>query len=324
MKETIAKKAARLQKVTHLLYRNPRGLTSQELARHCGVNVRTIQRDLKDLEQADVPIWDDERNGRHGIVSGYFLPPIHFSLQEAGALYLAARLLARYSDEQNPVVVDALAKLAGALPEAIAAHIHRTIHSLDYRPGNLNYARVLEVILTGWATGRKVKIWHRAGDSEHVHDYIFSPYFLEPSGVGYATYAIGYSSWFEGIHTYKLERIQRAELTEETFEIPAEFDGAALLHNAWMVMFGPAGEETEVVLRFSPQVARRVRESIWHPSQVLEECEDGGCILRMRLAYPVEAKWWIRAWGPDCVVVSPEGLRADIAEEIQRAAENYQ
>ncbi|MBL7183010.1 MAG: WYL domain-containing protein [Anaerolineae bacterium] len=320
-KDITMSKAARLQKIVHLLYRNPWGLTTKEIAKHCGVTPRTIQRDLNDLEAAGIPVWKEEKDGRYGIIKGYYLPPIHFNLYEASALYLAVRLLARYSDEHNPIIVQALAKLAGAMPEAIAAHIHHTIRSLAYRTENRTFARVLEIIALGWATGRKVRIWHQAASSENVHEYLFSPYFLEPSSVGYATYAIGYSSWFENVRTFKLERIRNAQLTEETFEIPEDFDGAELLSSAWGVMFGD--EVVEVVLRFSPGVTRRVKESVWHPSQKRDDCDDGGCILRVWVARPLEMKPWIRGWGPDCEVLSPEWLRREIAEEMRRAAEMY-
>jgi predicted DNA-binding transcriptional regulator YafY len=320
---TAMSKAVRLQKIVHLLYRNPQGLTTRELARHCDITIRTIQRDLADLELGGIPLWSDDTDGRHGILQGYYLPPIHFNLEEAGALYLAARLLARYSDEHNPTVVQALAKLAGAMPEAIATHIHHTIASLAYRPENRTFARVLEVMIVGWATGRQVRIRHQAAGSENVHTYLFSPYFLEPSGIGYATYAIGYSSWFDGVYTFKLERILDAQLTEETFEIPEEFNGAELLHNAWGVMYGPQGEEIEVVLRFGPTVTRRVKESVWHPSQEIKDCEDGGCLLHLRIAHPLEMKPWIRSWGQDCVVLAPGWLREEIAAEMQQAAGMY-
>lgn len=323
MSESEMSKAARLQKMVHLLYRNPRGLTTQELSRHCGVSVRTIQRDLKDLEAAGTPVWEDEQSGTYGITQGYYLPPIHFSLEEASALYLAARLLARYSDEHNPIIVQALAKLAGAMPEAIAAHIHHTLRSLAYRPDNSTFARVLQAITLGWATGRQVRIRHQASGSENVHEYLFCPYFLEPSSVGYATYAIGYCDWFNDVHTFKLERIRDARLTDETFEIPADFDGAARLQNAWGVMYGPPGEETQVVLRFSSDITRRVKESIWHPSQKLEDCDDGGCVLHVWVAHPMEMKPFIRGWGPDCEVLEPEWLRGEIAEEMARAANAY-
>jgi len=324
MEDMTMSKAARLQKIVHLLYRNPHGLTTQEMSRHCQVTTRTIQRDLKDLEAAGIPVWGGEGDGRYGIIKGYYLPPIHFNLEEASALYLATRLLARYSDEHNPIIVHALAKLAGALPEAIAAHIHHTVRSLAYQPENHAFARVLETVALGWATGRKVRIRHQAAGSENVHEYLFSPYFLEPSSVGYATYAIGYSSWFEDVHTFKLERIRDALLTDETFEIPEGFDGTELLWNAWGVMYGPPGEETEVVLRFSPAVTRRVKESRWHPSQQLDDCADGGCILRVWVAHPLEMKPFIRGWGPACEVLGPESLRHEIAGEMRRAAEVYE
>jgi predicted DNA-binding transcriptional regulator YafY len=80
MEEAVASKSARLQQVVHLLYRNPAGLTTQALARHCGVTMRTVQRDLKDLEEVGIPLWEEA--GRYGVVAGYYLPPVHFSLEE--------------------------------------------------------------------------------------------------------------------------------------------------------------------------------------------------------------------------------------------------
>jgi len=323
MEDQTLNKAARLQKIVHLLYRNPHGLSTAELSRHCGVTMRTVQRDLKDLEAAGIPVWEGD-DGRYGVTQGYYLPPVHFNLEEAGALYLAARLLASYSDEHNPLVVHALAKLAGVLPETIAEHIHHTVRALAYRREDRAFAEIIRTMVLGWATGRRVRIWHQAAGSENVHEYLFSPYILEPSSVGYATYVIGYSSWFEDIHTFKVERIQAAQLTEETFEVPADFDGAQLLQNAWGVMYGPAGEESEVVLRFSPATARRVEESVWHPSQKIEPCEDGGCLLRVWVAHPMEMKPFIRSWGPECEVLAPEWLRQEIADEMGRVARLYQ
>jgi predicted DNA-binding transcriptional regulator YafY len=322
MEDQALSKAARLQKIVHLLYRNPNGLTTAELSRHCGVTVRTIQRDLKELERAGVPVWEGE-DGCYGVTEGYYLPPIHFNLEEAGVLYLAARLLAGYSDEHNRDIVHALAKLSGAMPDTIAAHIHHTIRSLSYRRENRTFAEVLRTMILAWATGRKVRIWHRSAGSENVHEYLFCPYFLEPSSAGYATYAIGHSSYFDDIHTFKLERIQAVQLTEDTFEIPEDFDGAQLLQNAWGIMYGPAGEESPVVLRFSPAVSRRVQESVWHPSQQVEAKDDGGCILRVWVARPMEMKPFIRSWGPECEVLAPAWLRREVIEEMRRVTQLY-
>jgi predicted DNA-binding transcriptional regulator YafY len=77
------------------------------------------------------------------------------------------------------------------------------------------------------------------------------------------------------------------------------------------------------MLRFSPKVTRRVQESVWHPSQTLEIGDDGGCRLRLRVAHPVEMKPFIRGWGPNCEVLAPDWLRAEIAAEMRQAAAVY-
>ncbi|MBC7261266.1 MAG: WYL domain-containing protein, partial [Chloroflexi bacterium] len=266
------KKAERLSRLTYLLYHHPRGLTVREMAELCGVSPRTIQRDLHSLERTGVPLWQE--GNRYGVLEGYFLPPLKLKLNEAAALYLAARLLARYSDQQNPHIISALTKLAGILPQSIASHVQRSVHALTYKPCNAGFDAVFDVIALGWATGRKVRIWHQAARSKNIHQYLVCPYFIEPSSEGYATYLIGYSSHFNAVHTFKIERIHRAELTEETFELPADFDGPSLLASSWGVMFGHT--PVEVRLRFSPQVTRRVKESVWHPTQRIEDCDDGG------------------------------------------------
>ena len=183
------------------------------------------------------------------------------------------------------------------------------------------FARVFEVVTLGWATGRKVRIQHQSLHSENVHEYTLSPYLIEPSGPGYAAYVIGQASYFDDVRTFKLERISQAELLSETFEVPAEFDGAARLTRAWGIMYGD--ETCQVVLRFSPAVTRRVKETVWHASQRFEDCADGGCILRVQVAHTLEMKPWIRGWGPECEVIAPPELREEVAGEMRRAAGVY-
>ena len=316
-------RSVRLAHLQQLFYRNPRGYRSSELARLCGVNQRTMNRDLQDLQDEPfrLPLVLEE-DWRWRLMEGhrYILPPIYFSLQEAAALYLAARLLDKVSDEPNPFVCRALAALAEALPPEVGRQVLQMV-SPRLKEGDSPFAKVFEVVTLGWATRRKVRVRHQSGRSEHVHEYVLSPYLIEPSGPGYAAYVIGYATFFDAVRTFKMERILEAELLDDTFEVPVDFGGPSALSGAWGVMFGEG--TTEVVLRFSPSVARRVKESVWHGSQELEDCEDGGCIMRVRVAHTLEMKPWIRGWGPDCEVLSPEELRRGIAEELRSAAEVY-
>jgi predicted DNA-binding transcriptional regulator YafY len=101
-------RSIRLAQLQHLLHKNPKGLTSHELARLCGVCVRTIQRDLLDL-QTDLNVPITQNGNRYGILGSYTLPPVFFSLYEAMALFLASRLALRQTDENNPHMQQALA-----------------------------------------------------------------------------------------------------------------------------------------------------------------------------------------------------------------------
>lgn len=314
-------KAQRLARLSFLLYRHPRGLTVAEMARDCGVTHRTIQRDLRDLEATGVPLWDDGAEvPRYGVISGYYVPPVHLSFDDAVALYLAARLLAHHAEGYDPHIVQALAKLATILPEEIARHVQATVQDLLEQPEPL-VVSVLGTLALGWASGRVVQIRHLSASGEAPATHELHPYSLEPSGVYNATYVIGYAADLGEVRTFKVERIREAKLLAERFEVPEAFDAAALLRQAWGIMYG--GEVQEVVLRFVPDVLRRVKETRWHPSQELVELPDGGCELRLWVCHPVEMLYWIRGWGPQVVVLAPGWLRERVAREAREAAARY-
>lgn len=315
-------KAARLFKLTYLLFQNKRGLTVEQMAQATGVSTRQIYRDMETLQDVGVPLYDDPETGTFSILAGHFIPPVHFSLEEAVALYVAARLLARYSDDRNPLIVDALSKLASALPATIGEQVQQTVGGLLDKPEDRQRAAVFATVTRGWAERRKVRIWHQAAESEHVHEYLLSPYFIEPSAVGYATHVIGHSTYWNDIRTFKLERVRRAELTEDSFEIPEDFDPLKLLSTAWGIMFGD--KIVEVRLRFSPEVTRRVKESRWHEREEVTLLSDGGCLYKIQVAHPLEMKWWIRSWGPNVEVLAPEKLRSEMAEEARRVVGMYE
>lgn len=316
-------KAQRLSRISHLLFRHPRGLCAAELARLCGVSTRTIQRDLLALHDLQVPVTQDGgMPPRYALAEGYYIPAVHLSLHEALALYLAARLLARHADRYDPHMAGALAKLAAVLPEPVGGHIQATVQAMATRPEDAGQVRVLGRLALGWADRRCVRIRYRSARSENVHEYVLCPYAIEPAASGGATYVIGHASWFDAVRTFKVERILEAELLEEGFTVSEAFDAQALLAGAWGVWWGE--EAQEVVLRFAPGVAtRRVQETIWHPSQELVELPGGGCELRVRVGEPLEMVPWIRGWGPQVEVLAPAWLREQIAREAGEVGRMY-
>jgi biotin operon repressor len=77
-------------------------LAPQSIADRFGISVRTVYRDIKALGESGVPVSFEPAKG-YFIVAGYFLPPVAFSTEEAGALLLmegATRVFADKSIRQ--------------------------------------------------------------------------------------------------------------------------------------------------------------------------------------------------------------------------------
>jgi predicted DNA-binding transcriptional regulator YafY len=245
------------------------------------------------------------------------------------AIFLAARLLARYSDKPNPHVTSALGKLAVALDQSgvargIGQHVARTSERLD-RPMSddaLDYLRNLQTLTQAWAQGTRVRLAQRsAPDTERL----FEPYYIEPSAIGFSCYVIGYDHQSRDIRTFKVERLARVAPTLDTYTIPPTFDPLEKLALAWGVNWGDGESPVEIVLRFAAgRAAERVRETIWHQSQKRINLPDGRCEVRITVGSTLEVKPFIRQWGADCEVVAPPQLRAEIAADMRAAAELYQ
>lgn len=317
--DRIKSKAVRLRRIEHRLYNAPGGLRASELARDCGVARRTIYRDLESLQEMGVPIWEGE--GRFGINRSTYLSTVRLNLNEAVALFFAARLLAHHSDEHNPHIVSALDKLAAGLPAGtVAAHIARVAELVRERPVRSAYIRTLEVLTQAWADRRLVRLRYRAPNRELTEREV-APYVIEVSRSAPAAYVIGYDRLRGAIRTFKIERVEAAELLDEPYEIPADFDPYDFLARAWGVMDEGA---VTVLLRFNGVAAPRVRESLWHRSQRLTDTPDGGCELEMTIGSVREITPWVLGWGADVEVLAPDELRAEVASHGARMAQLYE
>jgi proteasome accessory factor B len=148
------------------------------------------------------------------------------------------------------------------------------------------------------------------------------PYLIEPSALTHALYLIGWDEARGARRTFKLERIVEATLTPETFEPEAAWDPVSAMRDGWDII---ADQPVETItLRFTPTVARRVAETIWHPSQKLEWHDDGSLTWQGRVAGTHEIRIWILGWGADAEVLAPRSLRESVAAELLRAASAYE
>ncbi len=318
---TIERRGERLTAIEKMLFRNSQGLRAVEIAKACGVDRRTIYRDLAMLEKIGIPIAQED--GKFLINRDYYLASVRMNFNEAVALFIAARSYARHAEQQNPHVVSALNKLCGALPESLSQHVRYVADWIRSSPIDRNYAQNLETIIRAWVSRHKVKLWGSSGKSGDIYLHEFSTYFLEPGSNG-GLYAIGYDEVTQGICTLKVEWIKRTKLLDETYDVPADFDRRPYLESVWSIMGNEGENKTRVVLAFSPDVTSLIRERLWHTSQQLEILDDRRCTLSVTVGDWHDLLPWIRSWGAQVEVLEPAALRNELAGDAARVALMYQ
>jgi proteasome accessory factor B len=316
-------RAARYLRVAAILHAHPEGISAQDIAGRIGASKRTIYRDLNAMaDEAGLPIWQD--GGRWGLEQGAFLPPLNLTLHEAMTIFLAARVLAKASDEHDTELIGAFVKLAQILPPVLAEHIQATVDAVADAPRDERFTKVFRTLTEGWAGRRVVEIdygpspYDAASGARRARVH---PWAIEPSALTHALYLIGWDEERGGRRTFKVERIREASLTPRTFELPGDVSLVRELLRAWDVMSDEPPER--IVIRFSPAVAARAAETRWHPSQETETLPDGSLRWTGRVAGSREIRIWILGWGAEAQVLEPASLRREIAEEHRRAAARY-
>lgn len=315
-------RAARFLRVATVLHAHPGGITAVAIAEQIGVSRRTVYRDLEAMQlDAELPIWQDK--GKWGLDSRAFLPPLALTLPEATTFFLAARVLAKATDEHDPELLSAFVKLAAILPPVLAEHLHATVDAYASTPRNERFTRVLRVLTKGWAERRVVTIEYGPGvydPGKGARRARVRPYAIEPSAHTRALYLIGWDEERRGQRTFKVERILEASLTPETFE-GRTGDIARDLLRAWDVVSDEP--EVRVVVRFDREVAARVAETRWHPTQDVDPAPDGTLTWTATVSGLLEVRGWVLGWGSAAEVLEPQGLRSWVAHELTKGAARY-
>lgn len=270
----MSRPTTRVLAVLELLQTHGR-MTGAELARRVRVDVRTLRRYLALLEEMGIPLVAERgRYGGYELVSGFKLPPMMFTSDEALAVavgLLAARGLGLAG--AAPAVASAQAKLERVLPAGLKRRLRAVDEtvSLDlFRPTAPGDNRALVELSAAAQERRLVHLRYRSARGESARD-------LEPYGLAYRGgrwYAVGLCRASGEIRSFRLDRVQSVEPREERFERPPDF--RALDHLTRSLAVLPRAHAVEVVLRTDLEAARG---AIFGALGTLEAA-DGGVVLR--------------------------------------------
>lgn len=315
-------KIHRLLRMITMIQSRPGEWNAPRLAEALGVDIRTIYRDIKDLERAGLPCRHDREQNGYRAGEGVFLQPVHFSAQEALALaVLCDEVAGRGGIPYLAPACKAIEKLRSVLPievrgeiDAVMASVRvKTAAGADPREARDVYEKVAEAVRL-----RRPLVCSYESLSG-ASEFVFHPYALF-FGVR-AWYAIGMHMGHGEMRTLKLNRFASLSMGEGEFQTPAGFSVDGYLGKAWRMVRGE--QEYEVELWFDPEFGPTVAETLWHETQEIEHHQDGSITYRCTVLGLDEIVWWVLSMGPHCVVRSPVELADRVKGLSQATASLY-
>lgn len=295
--------------VATLLLMQARGrVTAAELAAELEVSVATARRDLEALSAAGVPVYPRAgRGGGWSLVGGARTDLSGLSAQEAQALFLLVGPAAAVSTE----VKVALRKLVRALPATFRADAEAAASAVMIDPtrwGARDRARpeLVGLLQAAVVRGRKVRLSYTSGARERSERLVDPWGLVDKDDVWYLL-----AGTDRGRRTFRVDRIARAEPTDDAAERPDDFTLAA----AWEQVVGEVEQRRSRVWAVVVTEARFLpvlRNQFGLHCQVEDEV---GGRARVRLGAPtaVDVARHLAGWGAMVEVVSPAAVRAELA-----------
>ncbi len=309
------------------LLQSHRQMSGPKLAERLEVDIRSVRRYITMLQDLGIPIEAERgRYGTYRLRPGFKLPPLMFTEDEALALTLGLLAAKRLGlAVAAPAVEGALAKVDRVLPPALRERVQAVQETLvlDIVSPDMYVSSPGGSMLLTFSTAaqqeRQVWMRYRAGSTEETERTV-DPYGLVYHGGLW--YAVGYCHLRDGLRVFRLDRVLGAELREEGFTRPGDFDSLQYLARTLATM--PGTWAVEVLLETTLEAAQqRVPATL----ATLEEVPDG-VVLR---CYAQSLDWiahFLAGLRCPLVVHEPPELRealrrlaAEIAQLAERSEE---
>ena len=303
-----------------------RRLTIDEMADKTGVTTRTIRRDLEALQSAGFPLFDESYEGKKYWVleqkAFRRLDATGFTFAELSALYFSRTLvecLAATPFQKD--VRSAFDRLSEALTPGMRQFLDRLPLVIQAKaepgaPASATRGREISQLLDATLQHRRAIMRYHSFSSDREKEYVIEPYrVVFAQG---ALYVVAFVPEYGQTRTFALDRIKSLSVTEDRFE-PADADEEAFAHSLGVHQ----GTPERIEIAFATRIARYVRERVWHASQDVQEQADGGIVLTLNVSNDFALRSWILGFGPLARVISPAGLVAEIARELQAACALY-
>lgn len=294
----------------------PQGLTVHQVLHAVGRDcaLRTIYRDLEQLEQAGFALMPEDQRWRLSEKAPRWRLPIETS--EVLSILLAEQVLRPLLGtglgaplvQLRTKLLSAISPKARAYCEELSRGAAATVHG----PGELKgHEGVVVTLQEALVMEQAVRLEYGA-PRKPVELREVEPYATWYAGGRlYLVYLVARCRRAQELRTFAVARIRKAEILEDTFDVDPDFKLDEYVRLGFGVYHGATHR---VVIELSQDVAHVVKERTFHPSQRVEPLEGGGVRVTMDAAGLPEIAAWVSGFGGLARAIAPPELVSRVRE----------
>jgi predicted DNA-binding transcriptional regulator YafY len=316
------RRTARLLDIIQNVTVAPRRWTRKALAEKYEVSERQIQKDLTVIRYR-LPL--DLQNDGNGY---YFktiprLPTISYSFSEALALLLAARVGQTLPGIDSYELSSAITRLESLFPKETLSMLKAVTEDIPEYSESKDRIRKLTLLHQALSQRKQVKIVYRTASRGNITSTrLIEPYRIIPYLKTWQLVAFCHVR--KEIREFNIDRIEKLEILDSTYEIPSDFDLDSFFGNIWGIYRQSSKPIEEVELEFEPEAGRWVAEGVWHKSQKLYFEDDGRVRLKLYISISPDFVCWLLQFGWRVKILKPNWLKEELRKELLRALKNIE
>ncbi len=312
-----------------ILSESKQGYTIQELhrsMRKLGIDVskKTIERDIDDISRLFY-IYEENVDGEILYKAKKLkIENITFTISELISLYFLQQVVKSYRNvDVGKNAGDLIQKILAQAPAINQSYIDSISDLFVVDPSNILQEKYIDgdqiqIVRESIEKGIKLKLEYFSFSNNESTTRIIEPYTLEIREGCY--HLIGFCNLRNEIRDFRISRIRKLEMLDESFERPENF-----YEEYSKKRFDKMTSDEQITLKiiFEGQVARYIKEYESHKADKITDLSKDRILFEKKTTYTPDILPWVLRFGADAEVIEPETLRFEIDWEVKRMTRKY-
>ena len=296
-------------KITRLLYilncLDKGEICLKDLAREMNVSLRSVQRYIQTIDDADFPIYD-VRPGVYAFTEGFNLSKFQLDTEEAGVLVFL-------SDIANTLGGN-IATTFKNLRRRITAPNQENPFFLKIAKGlNFEDTPLTQTLRQAIRKKKYLLVTYKSQTGQKVKEHLVIPIKIAWYDGFWYLVCLGKNDY---IFKFRLDRILKSSVQKKSFKIDsAKFTE---LMNKSVNIFFEDERNILVTLKIAAQVSHYFKQRSYFPEQkIIKEAKNGELTITCKISKPEEILMIIFHWLPHIKVISPKEIKTAVKNTVK-------